>query len=186
MLLLLTACGPATPPYGEDLPLGTLCTTVDGQEHCADGEIVGTRTSDGFRVSSDVSIPGMQLGFDEVEVTIEAEVRGGGEVGAFSVMAPLAVDCLLVQAHGDHCHPEVEVPMACAMTAGPQEGAVLELVDWGDDHVYALFEGRFDVDAPPCCENQCAWHIPAEAAPAGPYRFTGVVHAALAPEGSAR
>lgn len=173
LLAALAACGPS--PYADDLPLGTFCVRLKGQEHCAEG-VIGQRTGDGIAIDGLVVVPEMQLGRDRVPVRIDATLDGQAVIRA-SVDVALAMECELVQAHGDHCHPSVVVPMACAL---PVEGddAELSIDRLTDTSVYLRFSGLWE-GTPPCCENECAWHIPATADPQGPYRFTGVAHVAL-------
>ena len=174
-LLLLVACGPATRPYAEDLPVGTACVTVEGVELCAKASaIIGERTADGFVVEAVVDVPDRELGYDQATLRIESNANGK----QFAALAPVAIDCLKVTAHGDHCHPEVEAYLSCELDVSPKTGE-LTVNTLTDDRVYARFEAVLDKERPDCCRNDCEFSVPPEANPSGPYKITGVVHVKL-------
>ena len=174
-LSTLLACGPATKPYGDDVALGTACITVEGAELCAKrSDILAERTDDGFVVEAVVDVPDREIGYDQALLRLESDGSGG----QFAALAPVAIDCLKVAAHGDHCHPEVETFMSCELPVAPKDGEVM--VDrFDDDSLYARFEATVDIELPSCCSNDCDFSTEPEASPSGPYRITGVVHVSL-------
>jgi hypothetical protein len=179
-LLFLVACGLPTKPYGDSVSAGTACVTVEGVELCAATEsVIATRTADGFVVEAVVDVPDREIGYDQATLRLESDSKGK----RFAALAPLAVDCMKVAAHGDHCHPDVEAYMSCSLDVGPSQGELT--IDRLDDNgLYARFEAEVDIERPDCCRNDCDFSTTAVASPSGPYRITGVVHVEFGAEGT--
>lgn len=177
ILVLSAGCASG---YGDDLPEGTLCVEVDGEELCAEPDaITAERRPDGFSVRAEITVSGLALGHDRAILGIDATVAGD-EVRAFSTWSPIAVDCLATVVHGDHCHSDTLIPMVCPLVSEDAEQIDVRVDRLDDRSVYARFDGRVDEERPPCCVNSCpGWDVPPEVDPSGPYRVHGVAHVAF-------